>query len=126
MSVSSLYICLSVVCLSVSCLCVCLSVVHLSCRLAAIDGDDGYTGVKPQHCYITCPPWRPHRCFDFFYSNTNNFVQLEDTTIKTERCCSAAHRTNDSRASQQSRSALLRLSRPDFLRCGINFLNTMR
>ncbi len=26
-------------------------------------------------------------CF-FFYSNTNNFVQLEDTKIKTEHCCS--------------------------------------
>ncbi len=23
----------------------------------------------------------------FFYSNTNNLVQLEDTAIKTERCC---------------------------------------
>ncbi len=22
-------------------------------RLAAIDGDDGYTGVKPQHRYVT-------------------------------------------------------------------------
>ncbi len=55
-------------------------------RLAAIDGDDGYTGVKPQHRYVTHPPW--HRRLDFFYSNTNNFVQLEDTTIKTERGCS--------------------------------------
>ncbi len=30
----------------------------------------------------------PHRHFDFFYSNKNNLVQLEDTTIKTERGCS--------------------------------------
>ncbi len=30
----------------------------------------------------------PHRRLDFFYSNKNNFVQLEDTTVKTERCCS--------------------------------------
>ncbi len=30
----------------------------------------------------------PHHRLDFFYSNTNNFVQLEDTTIKTERGCS--------------------------------------
>ncbi len=37
-----------------------------SIRLAAIDG----------------------RLYCFFYSNTNNFVQLEDTKIKTERCCS--------------------------------------
>ncbi len=29
-----------------------------------------------------------HRRLDFFYSNTNNLVQLEDTTIKTERVCS--------------------------------------
>ncbi len=27
-------------------------------RLAAIDGDDGYTGVKPQHRYVTCPLWQ--------------------------------------------------------------------
>ncbi len=76
-------------------------------RLAAIDGDDGYTGVKPQHRYVTCLPWHrlspsfrfflsslayrgtvSHRRLDFFYSNTNNLVQLEDTTIKTERVCS--------------------------------------
>ncbi len=31
---------------------------------------------------------RSHRRLDFFYSNTNNLVQLEDTTIKTERCFS--------------------------------------
>ncbi len=36
-------------------------------RLAAIDGDDGYTGVKPQHRYVTCPPWhRPSPSFRFF------------------------------------------------------------
>ncbi len=38
--------------------------VTLAVRLAAIDGDDGYTGVKPQHRYVTCPPW--HRRLDFF------------------------------------------------------------
>ncbi len=33
----------------------------------------------------------PHRPLHFFYSNKNTFVQLEDTTIKTERAakCSA-------------------------------------
>ncbi len=31
---------------------------------------------------------RSHRRLDFFYSNTNNLVQLKDTAIKTERCCS--------------------------------------
>ncbi len=31
---------------------------------------------------------RSHRRLDFFYSNTNNLVQLEDTAITTERCCS--------------------------------------
>ncbi len=30
----------------------------------------------------------PHRLLDFINSNTNNFVKLEDTTIKTERSCS--------------------------------------
>ncbi len=48
--------------------------------------DDGYTGVKPQHCYITCSPWhRPPRPLDCFYSN--KLVQIEDTKIKTERGC---------------------------------------
>ncbi len=36
--------------------------------------------------YVTCPP--RHRHLDFFYSNKNHLVQLEDTTIKTERGCS--------------------------------------
>ncbi len=50
--------------------------------------DDGYTGVKPQHCYITCSPWhRPPPSLDCFYSNKNKFVQIEDTKIKTERGC---------------------------------------
>ncbi len=58
-------------------------------RLAAIDGDDGYTGVKPQHRYVTCSPWhRLSPSFRFFYSDKNYLVQLEDTAIKTERCCS--------------------------------------
>ncbi len=30
----------------------------------------------------------PHCRLDLYYSNTNYLVQLEDTTIKTERCCS--------------------------------------
>ncbi len=42
-------------------------------RLAAIDGDDGYTGVKPQHRYVTCSPWHhpstSFRIFFYFYSN---------------------------------------------------------
>ncbi len=46
-------------------------------RLAAIDGDGGYTGVKPQHRYVTCPPWHsPSPSFRFFYSNKHNFVWL--------------------------------------------------
>ncbi len=65
----------------------------------------------------------PHRRLDFFNSNKNSFIQLEDTTIKTERSCSmqCTDRTNESLASQQSRSALPRLSRPDFLCRRINF-----
>ncbi len=61
----------------------------------------------------------PHLRLDCFYSNKNKFVQIEDTQIKTERGCkNATHRTNESLASQQSRSALPQLSRPDLLlRC---------
>ncbi len=51
-------------------------------RLAAIDGVGGDTGVKPQHRLRHL-----HRHFDFFYSNKNHLVQLENTTIKTERGC---------------------------------------
>ncbi len=39
---------------------------------------------------VTSPAHRgtvPHRHLDLFYSNKNDFVQLEDTTIKTERGC---------------------------------------
>ncbi len=57
--------------------------------IAAIDSDGGYTGVKPNT--VTSLAHRgtvPHRRLDFFYSNTNNFVLLEDTTVKTERGCS--------------------------------------
>ncbi len=58
-------------------------------RLAAIDGVGGDTGVKPQHRYVTCPPrHHPPPLLRFFYSNTNYFVKLEDTTIKTEHDCS--------------------------------------
>ncbi len=58
-------------------------------KLAAIDGVGGDTGVKTQHRYVTCPPrHRPPPSFRFFYSNTNNSVKLEDTTIKTECSCS--------------------------------------
>ncbi len=40
---------------------------RVSPRLAAIDGDDGYTGVKPQHRYVTCSPWhRLSPSFRFF------------------------------------------------------------
>ncbi len=96
----------------------------LHARLATIDSDDGYTGVKPQHRYVTRPP--RHRPTDFFYSNTNYFVQFEDTTIQTERVCSM-QRTERTRAVHHSSLGLhCRLSRPDFLRRGINFPNTTR
>ncbi len=40
---------------------------NVKTRLAAIDGDDGYTGVKPQHRYVTCPlRHRPPPSFRFF------------------------------------------------------------
>ncbi len=38
---------------------------HTHTRLAAIDGDGGYTGVKPQHRYVTYSPW--HRPPDYFF-----------------------------------------------------------
>ncbi len=51
-----------------------------------IDCVGGDTGVNPQHRYVTCPlRHRPLPLFRFFYSNKNDLVQLEDTTIKTER-----------------------------------------
>ncbi len=86
----------------------------LGARLAAIEGDDSYTGVKPQHRYVTCPPW--HRRFDFFYSNTNNFVQLEDTTIQTERCCST-QRTERTRVLHHSSLGLHCCGCPDQISC---------
>ncbi len=54
-----------------------------------IDGVGSDTGVI--HNTVTSLALRgtvPHRRLDFFYSNTNYLVQLEDTTIKTERSCS--------------------------------------
>ncbi len=50
-------------------------------RLAAIDGI-GDTVTSLTHRGTV-----PHRRLDL-YSNKNNLVQLEDTIIKTERCCS--------------------------------------
>ncbi len=67
----------------------------------------------------------PHRRLDFINSNKNHFVQLEDTTIKTEHGCSM-QRTEQTTAVHHSSLGLHRLSLPDFLRRGINFLNTMR
>ncbi len=62
-------------------------------RLAAIDGVGGDTGVKPQHRLRHLPTAAPSLIviFFFFYSNKNHLVQLEDTTIKTERGCSMQH-----------------------------------
>ncbi len=81
----------------------------LQSRLAAIDDVGGDTGVKPQHRYGTIPR------LDFFYSNKNYLVQLEDTTIKTECSCSM-QRTERTRALHHSSLGLHwpRLSWPDF------------
>ncbi len=65
----------------------------------------------------------PHRHLDcFFYSSKNYFVQLEDTTIKTERSCSMQC-TDRTRVLHHSSLGLhCQISaRPDFLRRGINF-----
>ncbi len=63
-------------------------------RLVAIEGVGRDTGVKSQHRLRHLPTVAPSPTivFFYFYSNTNNLVQLEDTTIKTERGCSM-HRT---------------------------------
>ncbi len=68
----------------------------------------------------------PHRRLDFFYSNTNNYVQLENTTIKTERCCSMQH-TERTRVFHHSSLGLHCRGCPDHISCalGINFPNTM-
>ncbi len=53
---------------------------------------------------VTSPAHRgtvPHRRLDFFYSNKNDLVQLEDTAIKTERCYSM-QRTERTRAVHHS------------------------
>ncbi len=62
---------------------------RMQLRLVAIDGVGGDTGVKSQHLLSHLPTVAPSPTHRFFlYSNTNHLVQLEDTTIKTERGCS--------------------------------------
>ncbi len=63
----------------------------------------------------------PHRRLDFFYNNNNYLIQLEDTTIKTERGCSM-QRVERMRAVHHSSLSLH--CRPDFLGRGIKFPNT--
>ncbi len=74
-------------------------------RLAAIDGVCGDTGVKSQHRLRHLPTAAPSLTVGFFilffYSNTNHLVQLEDTTIKTERGCSMQHTEGQSRITDQ-------------------------
>ncbi len=88
-----------------------------------IDGDDGYTGVKPQHYYVTCPPW--HRRLDFIKSNTNYFVQLEDTTIKTERVC-LMQRTEWTRVLHHSSLGLHRCDCPDQISCPAGLISRIQ
>ncbi len=58
-------------------------------RLVAINCDGGYTSVKRNTVMSLAHRGTvPHRRLDFIYSNKNNFVQLEDTTIQTECRCS--------------------------------------
>ncbi len=72
-------------------------------RLVAIDGVGGDTGVKSQHRLRHLPTVAPSPTMFFliFYSNTNHLVQLEDTTIKTERGCSMHHTEGQSRITDQ-------------------------
>ncbi len=94
-------------------------------RLATIDGVGGDTGNT-----VTSLAHRgtvPHRSLDFFYSNTNHVVQLEDTTIKTERSCSM-QRTEQKRVLHHSSLGLHCRGCPDQISCGggINIPNTMQ
>ncbi len=74
-------------------------------RLVVIDGVGGDTGVKSQHRLRHLPTAAPSPTmffiYLFFYSNTNHLVQLEDTTIKTERGCSMQRSEGQSRITDQ-------------------------
>ncbi len=79
---------------------------RMQLRLVVIDGVGGDTGVKSQHRLRHLPTAAPspHHVFFFFfffYSNTNHLVQLEDTTIKTERGCSMQRSEGQSRITDQ-------------------------
>ncbi len=59
----------------------------------------------------------PHCHLEFFYSNKNNLVQLEDTTIKTERGCSMQRTERTTVAHHRSDfilSQVRRVSRADW------------
>ncbi len=66
-----------------------------------------------------------HRRLDFFYSNTNNFVQLEDTTIKTERCC-LMQRTERTTAVHHSSLGLHCRSCPDLISCAAGLISRIQ
>ncbi len=77
---------------------------HMQLRRVVIDGVGGDTGVKSQHRLRHLPTAAPSPTivfFFFFYSNTNHLVQLEDTTIKTERGCSMQRSEGQSRITDQ-------------------------
>ncbi len=75
---------------------------RMQLRLVAIDGVGGDTGVKSQHRLCHLPTAAPSPTIVvFLYSKTNHLVQLEDTTIKTERCCSMQHTEGQSRITDQ-------------------------
>ncbi len=67
----------------------------------------------------------PHRRLDFFYSNENNLVQLEDTTIKTERCCSM-QRTKRTTAVHHSSLGLLSRGCPDQISCATGLISRIQ
>ncbi len=67
----------------------------------------------------------PHRRLDFFYSNKNNFVQLEDTTIKTERGCSMQC-TERTTAVHHSSLGLHCCVCPDQISCATGFISQIQ
>ncbi len=64
----------------------------------------------------------PHRRIYFFYSDTNHFIQLEDTTIKTERGCSI-QRTEQTTVVHHSSLGLHCCGCPDQISCAAGFIS---
>ncbi len=67
----------------------------------------------------------PHCRLDFINSNTNYFVQLEDTTVQTERCCSM-QRTELMRVVHHSSLELHYCGCPDQISCAAGLISRIQ